>query len=646
MRLNVWSLGMLSLALPAFGDAPFSSLRFLDEQSLDPKVWRETAAMLKANRAACDEVWFSTGIGVASLDRHRRMSEAMARAAEDLRPAGIVPSVQFQATMGHSDAIALRADCTGKAWGGFTGRDGTEARYCSCPRQPAFREYLVKMAEIYAEWKPGSIWVDDDLRLNNHSPVMAPLCWCETCVTAFAEREGVRRTRAELAAACDADPALYDRYERFGFEALADCARAIARTVRRISPETRLGYQHGPWRNGLQQLIYRAFAEGSGHPVRSRPGGGAYLDQDPRGQVAKAYSLNCQMARILPGGDIESVCPEIETCPRTYACRTPEGLLLESFLSLALGADTLSMFIMDPHFETPAWYGENLMKPLAATMGFFRDYVGFNAGTRPGGLAGDANPELARIGLPLAPGYAHPVDAAVLTEAGVKGRSDAELKALLGKSLLIDGPAAVALENRGFGAALNGLSARPTRSSAREFYRGGQHMTYAKKYEILGAAGPGAEVLGEYIRWDGVHEGVATALSERNGRRVAILGCGGFVTQDLCSSRFTFLQNLADRLSDRRLPVFVEGPCRLIVLPRIAADGSLRSVGFVNASIGMQKPVTIVVRAPAGSKAFLHLPAEGVRVLEFARTDGASRFVLPELGPWKFAWVSFEPRVR
>ena len=36
-------------------------LRFGHE---DPEIWRRTFEQLKRNRECCDEVWFSTGIGI------------------------------------------------------------------------------------------------------------------------------------------------------------------------------------------------------------------------------------------------------------------------------------------------------------------------------------------------------------------------------------------------------------------------------------------------------------------------------------------------------------------------------------------------------------------------------------------------------
>ncbi|MBR3221168.1 MAG: hypothetical protein IKF72_02970 [Kiritimatiellae bacterium] len=51
------------------------------------------------NPGCCDEIWFSTGTGVPSLDWHRARAEVLAVAVKDAKAAGIVPSLQFQATM-------------------------------------------------------------------------------------------------------------------------------------------------------------------------------------------------------------------------------------------------------------------------------------------------------------------------------------------------------------------------------------------------------------------------------------------------------------------------------------------------------------------------------------------------------------------
>ncbi|MBO4512416.1 MAG: hypothetical protein J5746_06590 [Victivallales bacterium] len=79
-----------------------------------PEIWRRLFPVLKRNGECCDEVWFSTGVGFPPLDEHRRTSELIASHADELRSIGIIPSLQVQATLGHSDAITGAYGAEGK----------------------------------------------------------------------------------------------------------------------------------------------------------------------------------------------------------------------------------------------------------------------------------------------------------------------------------------------------------------------------------------------------------------------------------------------------------------------------------------------------------------------------------------------------
>ena len=180
-------------------ESPLMMIRLRGPHTADDAQWAKTFKILRENRAACDEVWFSTGIGFPELDGHREMSALMAAHAEELRSVGIVPSLQVQTTIGHSDGLVESAGAEGKTWSSYVGVHGEECRYVNCPRQPGFLAYQEEMAKIYASWRPGSVWLDDDLRLSNHSPASDPCgCYCPYCLSLFAEKEGRLYSREEL----------------------------------------------------------------------------------------------------------------------------------------------------------------------------------------------------------------------------------------------------------------------------------------------------------------------------------------------------------------------------------------------------------------------------------------------------------------
>ena len=397
--------------------------------------WAETFRALSENRGACDEVWFSTGIAFPPMEWHREHTARLAKYADELRRAGIEPSLQFQATLGHGDSFGgTPEEMAGRTWSGFTGPTGVECKACNCPRQPAFLAYVREMARLYAEAiQPAWLWIDDDLRVNNHLPAAKWEdigCWCETCRAAFLGSLGSLESLgslSSLAAAISDSPALAAAWERFSFGSIAAVAAAIAEETHAVSPETRFGYQHGPWPNDAQLAVFRALREaGGGHPVGSRPGGGAYYDIDPNIPVKKALAA-ARQRRVLGDPEwIDTWLPEIETYPRAFASRTARGILLEAVASLAYGMNGLSALIMDTRSETDAWYSENLLAPIAAERELLERYRDAHLGTVPAGfdvpadLPFDGVYAYALAGVPVVPGTGRAFGVLTAADAGLK----------------------------------------------------------------------------------------------------------------------------------------------------------------------------------------------------------------------------------
>ena len=419
----------------------FFQIRLRAPHTASDAQWAETFRALSENRGACDEVWFSTGIAFPPMAWHREHAARLARYAEQCRFAGIAPSLQFQATLGHGDAFGgTPEEMAGRTWRGFTGPTGVECKACNCPRDPAFLVYVREAARLYAAAiRPAWLWIDDDLRVHNHRPAVSKSeigCWCETCRAAFLERLGTLGALENLGdlgtleafrATIESSPALRSAWGRFSFESIAAVAAAIAEETHAVSPETRFGYQHGSWPNDAQLAVFRALREaGGGRPVGSRPGGGAYYDLDPNGPVKKALAA-ARQRRVLGDPDwIDAWLPEIETCPRAFASRTARGILLEAVASLAYGMNGLSALVMDTRAETDAWYSENLLAPLAAERELLERYRDANLGTVPAGLDVPADLPLdgvyayALAGVPVVPGTGRTFGALTAADAGLK----------------------------------------------------------------------------------------------------------------------------------------------------------------------------------------------------------------------------------
>lgn len=86
-------------------DRPLMSMRLRADDTSTKETWKANFKAIMENPGCCDEIWFSTGIGAPPLEWHRARAEVIAEAARDAKSAGIVPSLQFQATIGHRDSF-------------------------------------------------------------------------------------------------------------------------------------------------------------------------------------------------------------------------------------------------------------------------------------------------------------------------------------------------------------------------------------------------------------------------------------------------------------------------------------------------------------------------------------------------------------
>ena len=604
---------MIVAAVAAASDGiPFSAIRLRKPHTDREDVWQGLLAQFAKHRAGVDEVWFSTGINFPKMEEHRRAAQRLAKASEDLRRIGILPSLQIQATIGHGDAFLRYADNSGMTWQGFTSGNGAVAKGCNCFRAPGFLAYMREMSTLYAAaMRPYSAWIDDDIRIINHGgPGWG--CHCDHCLGLFAKKEGKARSRKQLIEEMKTDAALAARWRAFAFEGEAELVRVIAEAVHAVSPETRMCQQQPGRYFPEHRLLYEAHHAATGLPVGMRPGAGAYFDHDARAQIGKAYTLALQIDTIGPLPFIDRICPEIESCPRSFACRTGQGVLLEALESLAQGMNAISALIMDAGFETPEWYGDELLAPLAR----------------------------------------------IVTTTAAQNAVDAggeAVERLLAEDLLIDGAAADILFKAGYGAAIGLAGCVAANGNLRERFLSVpvNEGFKARETPVSGQTlflkpAPGAVALSEYYS-DANNAplnlpGVAAVMFEtKDGRRRVVFGTHAFTAglSKASGDRVMQLHRLCDWASHGKSPVLLETPTRSFVQPRVRADGTLASVVFVNASIGRTPPVRLRLRGVAAKKAtWSALDADDV-ALDVVRDGNDALVTLPPVPAWTGGYVFF-----
>jgi len=534
----------LALALSALhgfgGEKPLLMFRLaLDKPSQEAEI-EEMLAAIRANPGCCDDLWFATCQGIASLDEHRRLADMLARLAEKTRQMGIVASLQIASTIGHGTPVESES-LAPLPWQGWTGSNGYVCRGCSCPRAPGFIKHIYEMARLYGAMKPAVVWIDDDLRVGNHLPAPAddPGCWCENCLAAFSAETGRRWQRAELLAEIRKGGEVAKRWMTFSTASLATVARAIARAFRETSPETQMALQFcmiGCDVGNAQQVLHALYEE-TGRPVAGRLGAGYYYDLNPNDQLIKSYwtaSVRHVMNKGIPG-EVDNWCPEIESWPRVYGSRSARSVVLEGFASLAWGVETISMAVSG-YRETAAHYEKTIIRPMAKAAPFLHAYARANEGTRPAGFVckdvKHGDPMLHRFaltGVPLLPG---------------EGTSYGELETK------------------------DWMDACMTPSKA----------VQAKR----------------------------EALDLRAGGTAAVL----------------------------------DSPFIGLLLPRVTADGALRTLGLIASRIEPQGPVTIRVNVGETKAVWHELGVEPVE-LKVVRTEKGAQVTIPEIGALNCGYIDF-----
>jgi len=374
-----------------------------------------TIEIIRENPGCCDEVWFSSGLRTPSLDKHRETADLIAHGIKELKKMGIRGSIQVQMTIGHGDHHGAEAesDFSDMTWTGWTGSTGVVDQFCNCPSQKEFLKYMYEVSLIYAGAHPYSMWIDDDLRFDNHKPATDGSrigCWCDTCIADFNKLHSSNWTRESLDKAMNSSPELEKQWREFSIGTLANVARTVAKGFHEVSPETKAGFQHGAGRVDCNSTILKAMYEESGHKVGYRCGAnGEYYDWDDLcGQIRKSIRAAEYQKAMGDPDYVDLWVPEIESWPRVYGSRSAQGIIIEGFTAIAFGMNGISYFTMAAEKESFSLYSRDMLHPISLAAPVLHSYIRANEGTIGVGYTVDGGDgqefETGRLGLPILKG--------------------------------------------------------------------------------------------------------------------------------------------------------------------------------------------------------------------------------------------------
>ena len=345
---------------------------------------------IKKNPGCCDEVWFSSEYGYPSLETHKKSADKIAELAKLFKDEGIRVSLQISNTIGHGEYMKS-CDCSGLVYEGsnverMVDANGTVADYSFCWRGENFRKYTVEELKYYAQIKPHTFWVDDDLRAYNHAPVEHG-CFCDNCIKMFNSQFKHSYSREELyKEICYGDTRVRLEYIQFLREGLSDFTALITKTMIDISPDSYIGFQSCRSNNytGIDQNhIFEPMKKFSGKSPKYRPGGGFYNDKTPLYMLEKAMMLETANAQ-LPNY-IEDIVCEVENTPDVAFGKSIGGTIKEATLHLAYGCTSTSFATLMTPYEDISWHS-NMLKAFADIKPYWHELSKASKEAKTGGV--------------------------------------------------------------------------------------------------------------------------------------------------------------------------------------------------------------------------------------------------------------------
>lgn len=308
--------------------------------------------------------------GIPTIEWLAAYLPMLARARDALKEIGVAFSINPWVTTGHLDrGRDLRAVFPHFDW--MVGHRGEPCRACACPLSKGWREHTQALWRLYASLEPRVLWVEDDIRTFNHTPIEFG-CFCDLHLRAFGERIGEAVARERLVQAI-LQPGEPHPWRGAWLELLRDttedvCA-LLAKAVHEVSPDTSLGLMSsGPENHCLEGRDWRrlAGALGDGRPIYSRPTLGNYTESSLTGLYDAAAQIKRARA-VLPADTIEQT--EVENFPFTGYAKSAAFTFLQIALSVAHGCHGATLNLFD-HVGTPLAVNPAMQDMLASKRPF------------------------------------------------------------------------------------------------------------------------------------------------------------------------------------------------------------------------------------------------------------------------------------
>ena len=389
------------------------------------------------------------------IESYRKFSRA-------LQGSKVRPGVLLQSILGHWP----RVDKDEEQWTRTIDLDGKIVRFC--PLDPDFRKYIFNTVAALAKEHPCFILGDDDIR--SFSPKAE--CFCKRHTAEFNKRTGRRFSPEQYRLAvrdCKVGDPVFTAYEQLRQDTVNGVCRLIREAIDSVDPAIPAGTCMSGWEYRFNGNAAKAIA-GKNQPVM-RIANGKY--QEKTSLDLGSYQL-LTMANRLFWHDIPEILDETDTCPQTLYSKSARSVHIKLCSAIFAGLNGAKIWCVNAHkgdFPVNRQYTSELEK----YRGFYPALAKTLHDAIPEGIIIPVHdrfphwhpsdtretfvsPEnwvdwmLGVYGIPFRASFKLDEDGiyAIAGETAIERFSDDQLRQLMTRKVLLDGPAAVALTKRGF----------------------------------------------------------------------------------------------------------------------------------------------------------------------------------------------------
>ena len=252
----------------------------------------------------------------------------------------------------------------------FVDLDGNKAQDMACPADPTWRKYLANTYAQYASIHPRRLWLEDDFRHYNHSPLKL-MCFCDYHMQLYNEKLGKKETRAEFVKKMlqpgkpTKERQVYLDQAR---QEMIETEHIIEQAVHKVSPETDLAQMtsYPDW-HALEgrdwDNLFKAQA-GEGHPKVARPHLPAYNEVAPL-QYGRYFEEYTRITAAFLGEDAE-LYPELESYMYSPLVKSTAFTAFQIITSALIGSQgiLLNLFDMMGNGINDSWHYAEMLAQI------------------------------------------------------------------------------------------------------------------------------------------------------------------------------------------------------------------------------------------------------------------------------------------